>query len=91
VSDQTIAMIGNDQNDVLDSFANPADHSLASAFDVQTINLVCEYKAGGEPLSVRHPDEPDAHDGCPDATALMAVVASGGGIGDILFVWEGAQ
>lgn len=46
-SDQTIATIGNDQNDALDWFAYPADHPLAPAFEEQTIKLVREYKRDG--------------------------------------------
>ena len=65
-------------------FSYPADHPQAPAFEEQTIKLVREYKGDGEFLSVHHPDEPDAHDDFPDSTALMVMVASGDGIGDIL-------
>jgi hypothetical protein len=62
VSDQTIAMVGNNQNDALDWFAYPKDHPLAATFEEQTIKLDREYKGDGEFLSVHHPDEPGGWD-----------------------------
>jgi hypothetical protein len=66
-------------------FRYPADHPLAAAFEEQTVKLEREYKGDGDYLSVRHPDEPRARDDDSDATALMAMGASGGSIGEILF------
>jgi hypothetical protein len=85
VSDQTIATVGNNQNDVLDWFAYPTDRPLASTFEDQTIKLVREYKDDGEYLSVHHPDEPGARDDYPDSTALMAMGTGSGSLGEILF------
>jgi hypothetical protein len=86
VSDLTIATVGNEQNDVVDWFAYPADHPLASQFEEQTMRLVREYKGDEEYLSVDHPDEPDAHGDFPDSTASMVMGPSGGGFADILFL-----
>jgi hypothetical protein len=48
VSDQTIATISHDRNDVFEWFAYPADHPLTAAFEEQTTRLVREYKGDGE-------------------------------------------
>lgn len=66
-------------------FSYPADHPLTAEFEEQMAKLLREYKGDGEYLSVHHPDEPDAKDDAPDATALALFAASGGGMGDILF------
>lgn len=66
-------------------FTYPADHLLAPEFEDQMTRLLREYKGDGEYLSVHHPDEPDAKDDAPDATALALMGVAGGGIGDILF------
>lgn len=74
------------RSDELDAmrFSYPADHPLTAEFEEQMIRVLREYKGDGEYLSVHHPDEPDAKDDAPDATALMLFGAAGGGIGDIL-------
>lgn len=67
-------------------FSYLADHPLTAEFEEQTTRLLREYKGDGEYLSVHHPDEPDAEDGAPDATALALFGAAGGSIGDTLLV-----
>lgn len=67
-------------------FSYPADHPHAAEFEEQMTRLLREYKGDGEYLSVHHPDEPDAKDDAPDATALALFGAAAGGIGDILFI-----
>jgi hypothetical protein len=77
--------IYRDEGDSL-RFSYPVDHPLTAEFDEQRVRLVREYKGDGEYLSVHHPDEPDARDDGPDATALALFGAAAGGIGEILFV-----
>lgn len=67
-------------------FSYPADHQLAAEFEEQTVKLLREYKGDGEYLSVHHPNEPDARDDAPDATALALFGAAGGTVGEIVFV-----
>jgi hypothetical protein len=77
--------IYRDEGDSL-RFSYPSDHPLAAEFEEQMVRLLREYKGDGECLSVHHPDEPDARDDAPDATALALLGAAGGGMGEILFV-----
>jgi hypothetical protein len=67
-------------------FSYPADHPLAAEFEEQMVALLRTYKGDGEYLSVSHPDEPDARDDAPDATALALFGAVGGNLGEIVFV-----
>ena len=62
----------------------PLRASTRRRFENQMTRLLREYKGDGEYLSVHHPDEPDAKDDAPDATALYGAAA--GGTGDILFL-----
>jgi hypothetical protein len=77
--------IFRDAGDIM-RFSYPANHPLTAEFEDQMTRLLREYKGDGEYLSVHHPDEPEAKDDAPDATALALFAASGGGMGDILFL-----
>lgn len=77
--------IFKNEDDLL-RFSYPANHPLAAEFEEQMVALLREYKVDGEYLSVHHPDEPDARDDAPDATALALFGATGGSIGEIVFV-----
>ena len=61
-------------------FSYPVDHPLTPDFEEQMSRLIREYKGDAEYLSVHHPDEPDACDDAPDASAL-ALLGAAGGIG----------
>lgn len=45
-----------------------------------------DYIGNGEYVSVNHPDEPNAKDDAPDATAFALLGASKGGIGEIVIL-----
>lgn len=79
------ALFKDDPKDPL-KFSYPADHELTPEFEEQMTALVREYTGDGEYLAVHHPDEPNAKDDAPDATALALLAAARGKVGEIVFL-----